>query len=133
LSKPALTNTQRHGTKLLWTQLLTLPGGFGCPASAWLIQTLALRLFYKRIGKAAYDVGCAFWLFGFIVTLAIVSWSGMQPYGFDPHDRWQVAGWYVFFLSPLGLPLLFGVPALLFVQGLWFWYAAVSKRFRRDG
>ncbi len=56
----------------------------------------------------------------------------MQPYGFDPHDRWQVAGWYVLFISPLGLPLLFGVPALLFVQGLWFWYVSVLKWFNRN-
>lgn len=96
-----------------------------CPISAWLIQTIAVRLFRKRLGIAAYDVGCAFWVFGFLAALLFTSWSGMQLYGYNPNDRWQVAGRYVMFFSPLGLPLLIGIPILLFVQGLWFWWNKV--------
>jgi hypothetical protein len=42
--------------------------------------------------------------------------SGFDLYGFDQNDRWQWAGWFVLFLSPIGLPMVFGAPVIFILQ-----------------
>lgn len=70
-----------------------------------------------RVGpKRAYAIAYSCLLIGFIATLLLVSWSGMQFYGFNSHDPWHMAGYISLVISPLGLPLVFGGPVVLLVD-----------------
>jgi hypothetical protein len=83
------------------------------PLCAWFSRSLIVRLLRPRMGYAAYGVAYAFWVVSLIAGLTFVQWTGMQFYGFDRTDPWQLAGWIILFLSPFGLPLLFGGPVVL--------------------
>lgn len=89
-----------------------------CPASALLVRSLALRMLRVSGGRSAILAGCGAWLACLCAAMIFVSWSGMELYGFNGDDPWQWAGWFVLFLSPFGLPLLFGAPLVMAVQGI---------------
>lgn len=91
------------------------------PICAWSIRALVVGLLKRRLGNAAYGAAYAAWVLSFIVAMVFVSWTGMQMYGFNRSDPWQVAGWVVLFVSPFGLPLLFGAPVVFLVDLLRVW------------
>jgi len=73
-------------------------------------------LFRRRFGGMARIAAYGMWLVFLLAGFAFVGWSGMQMYGFEANDPRQVAGYWVFFFSPLGLPTALGAPAVLVVD-----------------
>jgi hypothetical protein len=55
----------------------------------------------------------ATWVGLFLIGLGLVEISGFQLYGYDPDDLGQRTGRWIFFHSPLGLPLVVGAPVVL--------------------
>lgn len=74
------------------------------------------RLFRRRLGDMAQIAAYGMWLVLLVIGFAVVSLSGMQMYGFDASDPRQVAGYLIFFYSPLGLPTAIGAPAVFFLD-----------------
>jgi hypothetical protein len=94
---------------------------------AWAPRYLAVRKWGKAYGVGAYFIGYFSWPLMFVVGLIIVGWTGMQMYGFDRSDPWQMAGWIILFLTPLGLPVLYGAPFVMLFDLSRF----VIRRLRR--
>lgn len=95
--------------------------------AAWTSRALIVCLFSKR-GAGAYGLAYGFWVLSFLGALGFVSWTGMQMYGFDRDNPWQVAGWYVLFISPFGLPLLAGAPIVLLIDAIRFGWTARGRQ-----
>ena len=83
----------------------------------WSIGTVFLShralvfLFRNRSGSYQPYVSAYLGLAGlFVVGLVVVGLSGMPMYGFDNTNWRHQFGYFVFFMSPLGLPLLVGTP-----------------------
>jgi hypothetical protein len=74
------------------------------------------RLFRSWLGNAAQFAAYGMWFVLLLAGWIIVNLSGMQMYGFDASDPRQMWGYWVFFYSPLGLPTMFGAPAVLIVD-----------------
>lgn len=74
------------------------------------------RLFRTRLGSVAQFAAYGMWLVLLLAGWVIVSFSGMEMYGFDANDPRQLWGYWVFFYSPLGLPTVFGAPAVLLID-----------------
>lgn len=87
------------------------------------------RLFKPRLGSTAQIAAYGMWLVLLSVGWIALELSGMQMYGFDASDPAQMWGYWLFFYSPLGLPTLFGAPAVLAVDLM----RAATSRFRRRG
>lgn len=102
-----------------------------CPVAALLVQAVAIRLYRPRNAAQETTVGCLAWLASFAVAMLFVSWSGMQLYGFHSDDARSWARWFVLFISPFGLPLLFGAPVVLILKALLTWWKAVTISRRR--
>jgi hypothetical protein len=85
------------------------------------------RLLRPRLGGTARVASYGMWLVLLLLGSVLVGLSGMQMYGFDPGDPGQMWGYWLFFYSPLGLPTLFGAPAVLAVDLM----RAATKWFRR--
>jgi hypothetical protein len=85
------------------------------------------RLFRPRLGSIAQAAAYGMWLVVLAAGWVAVELSGMQMYGFDPSDPGQMWGYWLAFYSPLGLPTLFGAPAVLAVDLL----HAATTWFRR--
>ncbi len=73
------------------------------------------RLFRAQLGRMAQLASYGMWL-----VLPLVGWATVFLAGYvqqvgvsDPHQMW---GYWLFFYSPLGLPTIFGAPAVLFVD-----------------
>lgn len=96
------------------------------PLCAWLSRYVVVRVFEKRLGRAAYFVAYGVWIVSVIAGLIFVQWTGMQFYGFDRSDPWQLAGWIVLFVSPFGLPTLFGAPVIFALDLIRF--VAIERR-----
>lgn len=96
------------------------------PIAAWMTRAIVVRLF-RNIGAWSYGLAYAFWILSFLLVLWFVSWTGMQMYGFDGNDPWQVAGWFVLVFSPFGLPLLVGAPLVLLIDAVRFGWAMRSR------
>jgi len=62
----------------------------------------------------------------FVAALLFVSFNGMQLYGFHSDEPQSWAGWFVLFLSPIGLPLLFGAPMVIVLKVLVVWWKNVA-------
>ena len=88
---------------------------------------MVVRLLRDRFGGLAYVVSYLFWIVSFVAGLAFTSWSGLELYGFDRTDLWQVVGAIVFFISPFGLPLLFGAPVVIVADAI----RAGRNKFKR--
>ena len=86
------------------------------PLCAWLVRVVVVRLLRPRLGDWAFVAAYAVWVVSFLAGMAYVAWSGMEMYGFDASDPWQLSGWVVLFLSPFGLPVLFGGPIIFIVD-----------------
>lgn len=74
------------------------------------------RLFRRWLGSLAQFAAYGMWIVLLFAGWVIVSLSGMQMYGFEAGDPRQIWGYWVFFYSPLGLPTVFGAPAVLIVD-----------------
>lgn len=74
------------------------------------------RLFRSRLGSVAQFAAYGVWLVLLLAGWVIVSFSGMEMYGFDANDPRQLWGYWVFFHSPLGLPTVVGAPAVLLID-----------------
>lgn len=96
------------------------------PLCALLSRTIVVRLLHSRLGKAAFAAAYAFWIVSFIAGFIFVQWSGLDFYSFDRTDPWQIAGWIVLFVSPFGLPLLFGGPIVFLADMVRF--AIINRR-----
>lgn len=96
--------------------LLELGWWIWAPLCAWMSRALVVRVWRSRLGDGAFIAGYGGWIVSLIVGLAYVEWSGMQMYGFNPDDVWQVSGWVVLFFSPFGLPVLFGGPIIFLID-----------------
>lgn len=96
-------------------------------ACASATRVFVVRWAKGRIGlKGAYVTAYSVLLVGLIATLLLVSWSGMQAYGFNRRDPWQMAGYISLFISPLGLPVLFGGPVIFLVDMFRLWRGSLS-------
>jgi hypothetical protein len=85
--------------------------------SVWVVRFLFMRWTKERLGSSeAYVAAYSFLLVGFVSTLWFVGWTGMPLYGFNREDPWHVAGYVSLFISPLGLPVLFGGPVVFLVD-----------------
>lgn len=85
--------------------------------SVWAVRFLIVRWTKERLGlSGAYVAAYSFLFFGFVFTLWFVGWSGMTLYGFNREDPWQMAGYAGLFISPLGLPVLFGGPVVFLLD-----------------
>lgn len=76
----------------------------------------------------AIAIGCSTWLLSFMAALLFISFSGMQLYGFHSDEPWSWAGWFVMFISPIGLPLLFGAPMVIVLRLLVMWWKHITVR-----
>ena len=101
------------------------------PLCAWFVRALIVRLLHRQMGGASFAYAYTFWIVSFISALVFAQWSGMQMYGFDRSDPWQLAGWIVLFISPFGLPLLFGAPVVLLSDAIRF--VVIPAWQRRSG
>lgn len=77
------------------------------------VRVAFTRLFRSRLGSAAQAAAYGMWLVLLLLGWVAVGLSGVQMYGFDSNDPWQMLGYWLFVYSPLGLPTLFGAPAVL--------------------
>lgn len=87
------------------------------------------RLFRSRLGSMAQFAACGMWLVLLLMGWVVASFSGMQMYGFDASDPRQMLGYWVFFYSPMGLPIVFGAPAVLVVDLV---RAVIDRRITRQ-
>jgi hypothetical protein len=85
---------------------------------AFLTRVAFAAVLRKHLGGFAYLGAYAGWVGLLIIGGIAVSFSGMQMYGFDADDPRQMFSYWVLFYSPLGLPLVFGAPAVLVVDGV---------------
>jgi hypothetical protein len=99
---------------------------------AWVPRFTVVALLFRRFDGWSYLLGYLVWGVLFSIGIWMVGLSGFQMYGFDPHDPWQKFGEVVFFLSPFGLPILIGAPAVLlldFMTVCWrTWRRPAAKR-----
>jgi hypothetical protein len=96
------------------------------PLAAWLVRAVVVRSLHAHWGDASYIIAYLVWLVGFFFSIWFVAWSGMQMYGFNRSDPWQVAGAIALWFSPFGLPLIFGAP-IVFVADL-VRFAVIARR-----
>lgn len=97
-------------------QLLWFVWAFAC---AFAVRTLAVRFLAPRWGRlAGYVSGYVLWLVLFAIGLTIVWLGKLNTYGYDAADPGQFTAYVVLTYSPLGLPLVYGAPMVLLLDGV---------------
>lgn len=95
--------------------------------SAWSIRVGLVMLLFHKFGGWAYPMAYFCWLALFAAAFWFLGWCGSDMYGGDPNDPWQRAGWIIFLLSPIGLPVCFGAPIVLVTDAIFIWFS-VERR-----
>jgi hypothetical protein len=89
---------------------------------AWVVRIAVVALLPRRFGAWSYLLAYAWWPSLFVAGAFIVESMGFDMYGGDPESATRTIGRAIFLYSPLGLPVVFGVPPVIVLDvGVLLW------------